>query len=250
MQSKSQAIRKRDLVREWPRWQRRLHGEAVKLWPAWVSTFGCCLGFSQSSRDSHIDTQNEKRLQTSPTYILLSWIRYFVFFSFLPPFFVLLLFILVRLVKFLFGRGPYWRSINRQPTRPIGIATMISKVSERSMKTWCFWFNNSPRIFSIQYHKIWQNTSFIVVIFEIIFCSSCVMFPFLNLKSKRLEVNYLFSYLNFWDEAWWFLSLRVFELLFFIVIFTTFRPICHPAFFRCFLSNSGAYTELLTTSFI
>ena len=35
----------------------------------------------------------------------------------------------------------------------------------------------------------------------------------------------------------------------FIVISTTFRPICPPAFFRC-LSNSGTYTELRTTSVI
>ena len=31
----------------------------------------------------------------------------------------------------------------------------------------------------------------------------------------------------------------------FIVISTTFRPICPPAFFRC-LSNTGTYTELRT----
>ena len=35
----------------------------------------------------------------------------------------------------------------------------------------------------------------------------------------------------------------------FIVISTTFRPICPPAFFRC-LSNSGTFMELQTTSFI
>ena len=35
----------------------------------------------------------------------------------------------------------------------------------------------------------------------------------------------------------------------FIVISTTFRPICPPGFFRC-LSNSGTFTELRTTSFI
>ena len=35
----------------------------------------------------------------------------------------------------------------------------------------------------------------------------------------------------------------------FIVISTTFRPICPPAFFRC-LSNSGTFMELWTTSFI
>ena len=35
----------------------------------------------------------------------------------------------------------------------------------------------------------------------------------------------------------------------FIVISTTFRPICPSAFFRCW-SNSGTFTELQTTSFI
>ena len=35
----------------------------------------------------------------------------------------------------------------------------------------------------------------------------------------------------------------------FIVISTTFRPICPPAFFRCLL-NLGTVTELRTTSFI
>ena len=35
----------------------------------------------------------------------------------------------------------------------------------------------------------------------------------------------------------------------FIVISTTFRPICLPAFLR-YLSNSGTFTELRTTSFI
>ena len=35
----------------------------------------------------------------------------------------------------------------------------------------------------------------------------------------------------------------------FIVISTTFQPICPLAFFRC-LSNSGTYTELQTTSLI
>ena len=35
----------------------------------------------------------------------------------------------------------------------------------------------------------------------------------------------------------------------FIIISTTFRPICPPAFFRC-LSNVATYTELGTTSFI
>ena len=45
--------------------------------------------------------------------------------------------------------------------------------------------------------------------------------------------------------------IKSFQTIVFIfnVIFTQFRPICPPAFFRC-LSNSGTYTELRTTSFI
>ena len=35
----------------------------------------------------------------------------------------------------------------------------------------------------------------------------------------------------------------------FIVISSTFRPICSPAYFRC-LTNSGTFTELRTSSFI
>ena len=56
------------------------------------------------------------------------------------------------------------------------------------------------------------------------------------------------SYLNFWDKAWWFLSLRVFGLLSsFLLLF----PQCfgwhglYSAFFRC-LSNSGTCMELRT----
>ena len=60
------------------------------------------------------------------------------------------------------------------------------------------------------------------------------------------------------DDTLGFLSLKVFGLFIvfiFIVIFTTFRPICHPAFFKCLsdyrcLSNSGTFTKLRTTSFI
>ena len=34
--------------------------------------------------------------------------------------------------------------------------------------------------------------------------------------------------------------------LIFILIITTFRPICPPAFFRCLISNSGIHTESQT----
>ena len=69
---------------------------------------------------------------------------------------------------------------------------------------------------------------------------------------ERVENISIIGCLNFWDEACWFLSLRVFGLFIvfiFIVISTTFRSICHPAFFR-YLSNSGTFTELRATSFI
>ena len=45
--------------------------------------------------------------------------------------------------------------------------------------------------------------------------------------------------------------INCFQTIFFIfiVIFTTFRPICPLAFFRCF-SNSGTFMKLWITSFI
>ena len=48
-----------------------------------------------------------------------------------------------------------------------------------------------------------------------------------------------------------FFIIKGFRTIFFIfiVIFTMFRPICPPAFFRC-LSNSGTFTKLQTTAFI
>ena len=63
--------------------------------------------------------------------------------------------------------------------------------------------------------------------------------------------NYNNNCQNFWDEACWFFIIKGFRTIvfIFIVISTTFRPICPPAFFRC-LSNSGTFTELRTTSFI
>ena len=47
------------------------------------------------------------------------------------------------------------------------------------------------------------------------------------------------------------LNIKGFRTIFFICILisTTFRPICPPAFLRC-LSNSGTFTELRTTSLI
>ena len=58
-----------------------------------------------------------------------------------------------------------------------------------------------------------------------------------------LVLSKFFNCLNFLYEAWWFLSFRVFRLLFSSLL------VYSPAFFRCLL-DSGAYMELRTTSFI
>ena len=71
-----------------------------------------------------------------------------------------------------------------------------------------------------------------------------VMAAFLLLLIHLLHsiIIWSISCLNFWDEAWWSLSLRVFGLLSFpqhffwtIVISTTLRTIYPLAFFRCYL---------------
>ena len=74
-------------------------------------------------------------------------------------------------------------------------------------------------------------------------------FLYLKKKEETLFEWELVNCLNFWDEAWWFLSLRVFGHLSssycYIVISTTFRPICPPAFFRCLLNLHGTSNYIL-----
>ena len=57
--------------------------------------------------------------------------------------------------------------------------------------------------------------------------------------------------LRFWILICKIFIIKVFRTIvfIFIVISTTLRPICPPAFFWC-LSNSGTFTELRTTSFV
>ena len=57
-----------------------------------------------------------------------------------------------------------------------------------------------------------------------------------------MMIIYIYIYIYIIKDCWTIAFI-------FIVISTTFRPICLPAFFRC-LSNSGTYTELRTTFFI
>ena len=70
-----------------------------------------------------------------------------------------------------------------------------------------------------------------------------------HIENRRIRKEVFPSYLNFCDEAWWFLSLRVFRLLSLSLLFPQCFGQCPRAFFRC-LSNSGTYKELWTTSFI
>ena len=93
----------------------------------------------------------------------------------------------------------------------------------------------------------------------------CVV-AYCNVKLAFIHANFWFSFsncfhwyivsgpyrldiscLNFWDEAWWFLSLRVFGLLSSSLLLFWLK--CLSTFFRC-LSNPGTYTELWTMSFI
>ena len=65
-----------------------------------------------------------------------------------------------------------------------------------------------------------------------------------------LKVSEEFVSLILLDRFWVFIFKGFRTIVFiFIVISTTFRLICPPAFFRC-LSNSGTYAELRSSSFI
>ena len=71
-----------------------------------------------------------------------------------------------------------------------------------------------------------------------------------KLRNKE-EKNMKFKLSKFLRRSLLIFIIKVFRTIvfIFIVISTTFRPICPPAFFRC-LSNLGTFTELRTTSFI
>ena len=76
----------------------------------------------------------------------------------------------------------------------------------------------------------------------------------LNLTILSFRIDVIISYiscLNFEDKTLRIYIIKGFRTIvfIFIVISTTFRLICPPAFFKC-LSNSGTFMELRTTSFI
>ena len=66
--------------------------------------------------------------------------------------------------------------------------------------------------------------------------------------NRRIWTGLLINCLNFWDEACWFLSLRVFGLLSSSLLLFSQR-FGRYVFCGC-LSNSGTFTELRTTTFI
>ena len=84
------------------------------------------------------------------------------------------------------------------------------------------------------------------------------LFDHLTVRKQMNDIKLLQLHNNTWNHLTvckqmisFFLIIKGFRIIvfIFIVISTTFRPICPPAFFRC-LSNSGTFTELRTTSFI
>ena len=68
-----------------------------------------------------------------------------------------------------------------------------------------------------------------------------------NLKKKISTILNVLNLTQGHDIFFYHKRFRTIVLIF-IVISSTFPPICPPAFFRC-LSNSGSYSELRTTSF-
>ena len=104
-----------------------------------------------------------------------------------------------------------------------------------------------------------------IFIFKMVNLKQKLQHLFLNALKKTIKTNHsknsiltIYFYKYHREKLYKFLrrSLMIFIIkdfltivFIFIVISTTFRPICPPAFFRCLL-NSGTYTELRTTSFI
>ena len=69
------------------------------------------------------------------------------------------------------------------------------------------------------------------------------------LKDLNLDYIYIYGLSKFLRQSLLIFIIKVFQTMvfIFIVISTTFRPICPPSFFRC-LSNSGTFMELRTTT--
>ena len=114
-------------------------------------------------------------------------------------------------------------------------------------KAWIHWYAY-PQLFAFTFH-FWERhgPSYMTALgyFHLLYTNA------FGKGMNQLTWILSASCLNFWDEAWWFLLLRVFWTIvfIFIVIFAKFWPIYLPAFFTCLL-NSVTFTELWTTSFI
>ena len=91
------------------------------------------------------------------------------------------------------------------------------------------------------------SLSYFSVLFS--FDSSLLLFFLLcwTLEKKPLILKNLMP--KFLKRSLVIFIIKSFRTIIFIVISTTFRPICPPAFCKC-LSNSGTFTELRTMSFI
>ena len=79
-------------------------------------------------------------------------------------------------------------------------------------------------------------------------CIAQVFIPLIRFRFDSLVSSCFLVLLRY---SFWMFIIKGFRtiIFIFIVISTTFWPICHPAFFKC-LSNLGTFTELRTTFFI
>ena len=105
------------------------------------------------------------------------------------------------------------------------------------------------RLVRILFYVVYFSFHFIVLIWlqPLVIIRRKPFFPDDDLPSKLLENN---KNNHHKSNVYVFIIKGFRTIVFiFIVISTTFRSICPPAFFSC-LSNSGTFTELRTTSFI
>ena len=115
--------------------------------------------------------------------------------------------------------------------------------------TW--WHLTVNYLYKDSYFKLWLSNKSLLVSWTHVtmHLQMTVMKKKWFFKSLQLFV-YDRNTWNHSNESWLFDGIFIIKAFrsIVIVISTTFRPICQPAFSRC-LSNSGTYAELRTTSF-
>ena len=118
--------------------------------------------------------------------------------------------------------------------------TLKTKHSSPSRNSPCFCFTYSLSHTYTHTHSLSLSLSLYIYIY--IYINACVQITEISFgldhESNYYACNRIITLL---------LIIQGFFFFIFTVIFTTFQPICPPAFFMCFWSNSVAYMELRTT---